>query len=169
MILFDAHTLFDNILQYETYPDFDLSEEAEFDIADNARILESKQDESPHSYQARCYKGSYLGETDPSFVCDNSQRAVFWDVVHPTTYVHCWVAFGLHRRMHDAGWTRPTPEISEVGDWCEGVADLPQGTRSYGCSATCARRTCSRHSRSEIHDGQCCNYIWCRSTTGHRC
>ena len=127
VILFDAHTLFDNILQYETYPDFDLSEEAEFDIADNARILESKQDESPHSYQARCYKGSYLGETDPSFVCDNSQRAVFWDVVHPTTYVHCWVAFGLHRRMHDAGWTRPTPEISEVGDWCEGVADLAAG------------------------------------------
>jgi thermolabile hemolysin len=127
VILFDAHTLFDNVLQYETYLDFDLSEEAEFDIADNARILESKQDESPHSYQARCYKGSYLGETDPSFVCDNSQRAVFWDVVHPTTYVHCWVAFGLHRRMHAAGWTRPTPEISEVGEWCEGVADLAAG------------------------------------------
>ena len=126
ILLFDTHTLFDNILEYEIYPDFDLVEEAEFDIADNAQVLKVAED-SPKAYQARCYKGGYLGESDPSFVCENSARAVFWDVVHPTTYVHCWVAFGMHRRMNAAGWTRPTPEIKDVGDWCAGVADIVTG------------------------------------------
>ena len=127
ILLFDAHTLFDDVLDYDSYPDFDLGEGADFDITRNAQILGPDIDRPPRAYQGRCYKGGYLGESDPSFVCENSQRAVFWDVVHPTTYVHCWVAYGIHRQMAAASWARPTPDIKEVGDWCGAVAQLAAG------------------------------------------
>jgi len=115
------------VLDYDSYPDFDLGEGADFDITRNAQILGPDIDRPPRAYQGRCYKGGYLGESDPSFVCENSQRAVFWDVVHPTTYVHCWVAYGIHRQMAAASWARPTPDIKEVGDWCGAVAQLAAG------------------------------------------
>ncbi len=127
ILLFDAHTLFDDVLDYDSYPDFNISDEADFDITRNAQILGPDLNLPPRAYQARCYKGGYLGESDPSFVCENSQRAVFWDVVHPTTYVHCWVAYGIHRQMAAASWARPTPDIEEVGEWCGAVAQLVAG------------------------------------------
>lgn len=68
-----------------------------------------------------------MGETDASFVCNNVQRAVFWDVVHPTTYVHCWIAVALQQRMSAENWTRKTPNMSEVGEWCGGIADVLAG------------------------------------------
>ena len=127
ILLFDAHTLFDDVLDYDSYPDFDLGQEADFDITQNSQILGPDINRPPRAYQARCYKGGYLGESDPSFVCENAQRAVFWDVVHPTTYVHCWIAYGIHRQMAAASWARPTPDIKEVGDWCGAVAQLAAG------------------------------------------
>ena len=33
----------------------------------------------------------------------------------------------MHRQMHELGWTRPTPAIEEVGDWCSGIADVVSG------------------------------------------
>jgi len=125
--LFDANMLLADVLDHATYPAFNLDEGAQFDIAAQSQELTHGDKDSPQRFQQRCYRGGYLGESDPSFVCENSQRAIFWDVVHPTTYTHCWVAYGMHRQMHELGWTRPTPAIEEVGDWCSGIADVVSG------------------------------------------
>ena len=125
--LFDANTLLADVLDHANYPAFDLDDGAQFDIAAQSQELRFGEDDSPQRFQQRCYRGGYLGESNPSFVCENSLRAIFWDVVHPTTYTHCWVSYGMHRQMHELGWTRPTPAIEEVGDWCSGISDVVSG------------------------------------------
>ena len=126
-LLFDAHTLFDDILNYDSYPHFDIKQYSDFDVTELARPLGSQDEKASKVILARCYSGGYLGETDASFVCNNVQRAVFWDVVHPTTYVHCWIAVALQQRMSAENWTRKTPNMSEVGEWCGGIADVLAG------------------------------------------
>ena len=126
-LLFDAHTLFDDILNYDSYPHFDIKQYSDFDITELAKPLGSQEDKASKVILARCYSGGYLGETDASFVCNNVERAVFWDVVHPTTYVHCWIAVALQQRMSAENWTRKTPNMSEVGEWCGGIADVLAG------------------------------------------
>ena len=126
-LLFDAHTLFDDILNYDSYPHFDIKQYSDFDVNELATPLESEDDKTSKVILSRCYTGGYLGETDASFVCNNVERAVFWDVVHPTTYVHCWIAVALQQRMNTENWTRKTPNMSEVGEWCGGIADILAG------------------------------------------
>jgi phospholipase/lecithinase/hemolysin len=61
--------------------------------------------------QDRCYAGGYLGTRDPARVCPASRRAMFWDVVHPTSYTHCWIAFFVQWELARAGLVAaPDPE-----------------------------------------------------------
>lgn len=126
-LLFDAHTLFDDILNYESYPHFDISEHSDFDVTQLAKSLKPEKEEDPTVILQRCYTGGYLGESDSSYVCDNVQRAVFWDIVHPTTYVHCWIAVAIQQRMSAENWTRKSPELGEVGEWCGNIAEILAG------------------------------------------
>ena len=125
IVLFDAHTLFDEVLGDTSRHHSALIAAAEFDPAQNARKIESDM----HSVvaQERCYRGSYLGSRDPTDICANSNRAIFWDVVHPTTYVHCWIAFAINQQLTSLRWASETLAISDVGRWCSGVADVVAG------------------------------------------
>ena len=125
IVLFDAHTLFDEVLGDTSRHHSALIAAAEFDPAQNARKIESDM----HSVvaQERCYRGSYLGSRDPTDICTNSNRAIFWDVVHPTTYVHCWIAFAINQQLTSLRWASETLAISDVGRWCSGVADVVAG------------------------------------------
>lgn len=69
--------------------------------------------------QDRCYEGGYLGTHDRSKVCANPHRAMFWDVVHPTSYTHCWVAFFVEREMAKAGRVVAGPSPEEQKAICE--------------------------------------------------
>lgn len=68
-----------------------------------------------------------MGSRDPTEICANSNRAIFWDVVHPTTYVHCWVAYAINQRLTSLGWAGDAPALSDVGRWCARVSDVVVG------------------------------------------
>ena len=127
LALFDARLLFDDILDFDTYANFDLDTAADFDVTANSRPLGDETDTGSRTYQSRCYTGGYMGESSLHSICDNPQRSVFWDAVHPTTYVHCWIAFGIHDRMSELDWVPGRRDIGEVGSWCGTVADLVAG------------------------------------------
>ena len=123
--LFDAYTLFDEVLGDTARYHSALVAAAEFNPDQNARKIESEM--YTVIAQERCYRGGYLGSRDPTMICKNSNRAIFWDAVHPTTYVHCWVAFAMNQQLTSLGWLQETLAISDVGRWCSGVADVVAG------------------------------------------
>jgi phospholipase/lecithinase/hemolysin len=76
------------------------------------------------SVQDRCYSGGYLGTSDPGKLCAQSRSAFFWDVVHPTSYTHCWVAFFVERELARAGWLAAAPSVVEQRAYCRERAAL---------------------------------------------
>jgi thermolabile hemolysin len=123
--LFDAYTLFDEVLGDTSRYHSALIATADFDPDQNAKKIETDL----HSViaQQRCYRGGYMGSRDPTEICANSNRAIFWDVVHPTTYVHCWVAYAINQRLTSLGWAGDAPALSDVGRWCARVSDVVVG------------------------------------------
>ncbi|QFU74345.1 hypothetical protein EY643_01035 [Halioglobus maricola] len=74
--------------------------------------------------QNQCYSGMTMGVFSPTAnVCDEASRAVFWDLVHPTTFFHCWMAYMMGDLMFNEGWIGPMPPLEEYRGWCEMVAD----------------------------------------------
>jgi len=69
--------------------------------------------------QDRCFDGGYLGTADPTKVCPESKRAIFWDVVHPTSYTHCWMSFFLQRDLAKAGLLAEAPSAEEHRAYCQ--------------------------------------------------
>jgi len=61
-----------------------------------------------------CYNGSYLGSLNPHTVCDDPSITVFWDVVHPTTQVHCLLSNMIVQRMTELGWLEPGLQQAEL-------------------------------------------------------
>ena len=99
----DAATLFMMLLEDrlrvgggEEYLDagFDL-ESGRQELRHGSRVVE---------IQRRCYEGGYLGAEGKAPICEHVGRAVFWDVVHPTTYTHCWQAYMIAAQLHEEGW-----------------------------------------------------------------
>lgn len=125
IVLFDSFALFEDVLSDTATYHQDVKAKADFDVAKNAQKIES----SLYTVvaQERCFSGSYMGSKDPGEICANSNRAIFWDVVHPTTYVHCWVAYTINQQLADLSWAAGAPVLSDVGEWCAGVADVVAG------------------------------------------
>jgi len=69
----------------------------------------------------RCYTGSYLGGYDADKICAQPGKAIFWDVVHPTTLTHCWQAWKVGMEMASAGWIEPLPDPTTYLGWCQSV------------------------------------------------
>jgi phospholipase/lecithinase/hemolysin len=69
-------------------------------------------------FQKRCYAGGYLGSLSASSVCAQSENAMFWDVVHPTSYTHCWVAFFVQRELARTGLSTAPPSETEQRAYC---------------------------------------------------
>jgi len=44
---------------------------------------------------------------------------VFWDVIHPTSFAHCWQAYFTHQTMAASGWVNPPLSLSTYREWCE--------------------------------------------------
>lgn len=74
--------------------------------------------------QERCYSGMTLGLlADEKTICEDANRNVFWDLVHPSTYFHCWIGYAVGEALNDAGWITPMPDQQEYKTWCERIAD----------------------------------------------
>jgi phospholipase/lecithinase/hemolysin len=92
-----------------------------YDYAASEDILAYEEQEI--SLQRPCYKGAYLGTLDPDKICEAPEKALFWDVVHPTSLTHCWQAWSVGNAMHTAGWLGVLPQPSEYLPWCQSVVE----------------------------------------------
>jgi thermolabile hemolysin len=98
-----------------------------FELAANLETL--SHGERRAELQRRCYAGGYLGSSHPGDVCKHEARVVFWDVVHPTSYTHCWQAWLIGGTLARAGWIAPLPTPDAYRAWCEQVAGDQPGHR----------------------------------------
>jgi phospholipase/lecithinase/hemolysin len=101
LVFVDAAELVDEILAGRA-PD---GSGAPFDYGFALRDLETelRAGRSRGRFQNRCYSGGYLGSLSSSSVCEEAASAMFWDVVHPTSYTHCWLAYFVQRQLAAAG------------------------------------------------------------------
>jgi phospholipase/lecithinase/hemolysin len=97
----DAAGDVDKILQSRSPDGSRQSFDYGFALRDLEREVRDKRVAS--RFQNRCYSGGYLGSLDPTSVCPQARSAMFWDVVHPTSYTHCWVAYFVQRELARAG------------------------------------------------------------------
>ncbi len=83
--------------------------------------------------QDRCYRGGYLGTSDPQDVCTEEPRAFFWDMVHPTSFTHCWLAFFVERQLAQDGLIAQAPDAEAHRAYCEGRQEpvTPANARRY--------------------------------------
>jgi len=89
-----------------------------FELRENARILGSGT--NGRHLQDRCYHGGYFGSFgDMAPTCRTPERALFWDVVHPGSYTHCWLAWFFRSAMSPAGWIAPAPSLDNQRTRCE--------------------------------------------------
>ncbi len=112
----DAARLVDQILAGRA-PD---GSRERFDYGFALRDLESELRDGRTSgrFQKRCYSGGYLGSPDSSSVCAQSENAMFWDVVHPSSYTHCWLAFLVQRELARAGLATAPLSPAEHRAYC---------------------------------------------------
>lgn len=117
VLLLEASTVFDQV----TDPMIG-GEEMGFDLESNKVVVSAGGQQL--AIQDRCYSGMTLGVFAPSAnVCNEAARTVFWDLVHPTTYFHCWMAFYIGNRLHEEGWIESVTSMAEHRAWCEMIAD----------------------------------------------
>lgn len=101
-----------------------------FDLESRATRV---QDASGHLVvQDRCYAGGYLGTRDLAKVCEDPGGALFWDVVHPSSTMHCWIAFFVQRELAGAGWLAQAPSAEDHRAWCEAAAAADLGPSEAG-------------------------------------
>lgn len=86
-----------------------------------------RQGERSLRIPARCYHGGYTGTSNTTRVCADPARAMFWDVLHPTSLMHCWQAFTIQKAMAKAGWTAPPPAPDLQRERCLGVVERENG------------------------------------------
>ena len=72
--------------------------------------------------QKNCYSAGYLGSAKTDTVCDDQQSAMFWDIVHPTTFSHCWQAYMIAKDSATVGWYGILPDQYQYKRWCEKIA-----------------------------------------------
>ena len=73
-------------------------------------------------FQNRCYSGGYLGSLDDSSVCAESSSAMFWDVVHPSSYTHCWLAYFVQKELAGEGLAAAPASVAEHRAYCSAYA-----------------------------------------------
>lgn len=117
ILLTDAAGSFDR-LRWQRAPDswrrfdygFDLAAQRSRELRDRRGVVQ---------IQDRCYQGGYLGTSDPTKVCTARDRTFFWDSVHPTSYLHCWMAYFVERDLAEAGLMPPVRDPRDQRDYCE--------------------------------------------------
>ena len=46
-----------------------------------------------------CYTGSVWGQDCTSTVCPYPEKTLFWDNIHPSSFGHCLIGLGIHKRL----------------------------------------------------------------------
>jgi thermolabile hemolysin len=67
-----------------------------------------------------CYSGGYAGSNDSKLTCSSVKKALYFDLVHPTTQGHCWISYFVHRELYSAGLIAKAPDLKEYELKCKG-------------------------------------------------
>jgi phospholipase/lecithinase/hemolysin len=116
LVSVDTARLVDQILQGRS-PE-DVRERFDYGFALRELGVELRDGSRRTSIQKRCYGGGYLGSIDPASICPESEYAMFWDVVHPTTFTHCWLAYFVQRDLAQAGLVVPPVSAMAQRAYC---------------------------------------------------
>jgi phospholipase/lecithinase/hemolysin len=81
-------------------------------------------------FHTPCFTGGYLGTSDNHKVCENEATALFWDVVHPTSYTHCWQAWFFENALAEAGWIDTPRHPEKHRKWCRTISERTRGATS---------------------------------------
>ncbi|MFQ3324641.1 MAG: thermolabile hemolysin [Pseudomonadales bacterium] len=73
--------------------------------------------------QSNCYSAGYLGTRKSATVCSDRQSAMFWDVVHPTTFSHCWQTYMIAKDLAKVGWYGELPPLADYKSWCKRITN----------------------------------------------
>ena len=101
-----------------------------FSLAAQREVL--SYGEQTRSFHHACYSGKFLGTSDDQEVCENQTTAFFWDVIHPTTFAHCWQAWLFERALVDAGWITGLSSPDTHRAWCRRVSEHVRGVEASG-------------------------------------
>ena len=94
-------------------------------VFDYGFTLEAQRETLDHEghllrLERRCYEGGYIGVINPGPVCESPRSALFWDVVHPTSFTHCWQAYQLALILAEQGWIKQPFDPGAHRAWCRG-------------------------------------------------
>ena len=117
ILLVDSNSLIDSIFADRLFD----SPHSAFDYGFELDILHQKLEYDGRNLDLpkNCYTGVYLGSFSDGDTCEADNRALFWDVVHPATYAHCWQAYQIGRLLSNAGWISSLPAPEDYRDWCQ--------------------------------------------------
>jgi len=123
---FDAGQVFSALLENSLPgPAGERRFDPEFSINTQGRYLQDAG--SRQFYQERCYGGGYFGISQSGNICNEVEKLIFWDVIHPTTYAHCWTAYYFGLQMYRAGWILNTPPLNSYKSWCQRISKTMLG------------------------------------------
>jgi thermolabile hemolysin len=118
ILLVDSNGLTDSIMTGHLFD----NPQSAFDYGFALDTLQQELEYDGHKLNLpnNCYTGLYLGSREGDNTCEAAATALFWDVVHPGTYGHCWQAYQIARVLSDAGWIPPLSAPEDYRAWCQG-------------------------------------------------
>lgn len=125
ILMVDSQGLIDSIYKSHLFNQSQIRFDYGFALDSLQRQLQ--YDDHVLTLPKNCYTGMYLGSFKDSDVCPESANALFWDVVHPTTYAHCWQSYQVGTVLADAGWIPAMPAPEQYRYWCNSYAERDRG------------------------------------------
>lgn len=113
----DSHAMSGSILTGRLFTDQNTAFDYGFTLGPLQQTLE--YDDRTIDLQNPCYSGIYLGSLNDNEVCEIADSVFFWDVIHPSSFTHCWQAYLVGVTLSDAGWTEPLPGLEQHRTWCQ--------------------------------------------------
>jgi thermolabile hemolysin len=121
ILLLDSARSLDRMLDRKAPGQADTTFDYGFDLEAQMKTIADAGHE--RRVPSRCYEGGYTGTSHSDKVCARPGRAVFWDVLHPSSLSHCWQSFAITAALARAGWVSPPPSPAEQRDLCVSVVD----------------------------------------------
>ena len=126
IVEFDADHAFSSLLRDELPEQVaDQSFSPGFSLEAQGTVIHDA--DSSQRFQERCYQGGYFGSSIPGKTCAQVDKVIFWDVIHPTTFAHCWTAYLFGMQMSNAGWIVEPPPLQQYRAWCQGISHFMLG------------------------------------------
>ena len=117
ILLVDSHGMSQSIFDGHLFTNRKVPFDYGFTLAPLQETLEYK--DAKMELPQPCYTGVYLGSFSDDETCELAGSAFFWDVIHPTSFTHCWQAYLVGTSLASAGWLQPLPSPSGYRSWCQ--------------------------------------------------